>query len=177
MFGKGRVTTHPADAQAFVAEANSDAARLKARFEAGLEELRRDPHVDPSKVAVIGYCFGGTVALNMMRAGADVAAVITLHAGLKLSVPAERGKIKVRKILVLTGGADPMVGEELIAAFKKEMADAGVDVTVISYPGAKHAFTNPDAGKAGLPGLGYDADADKKSWQEVLRLLRSVFGS
>ena len=126
---------------------------------------------------MIGYCFGGTVALNMARAGADVSAVITLHAGLKLSVPAEKGKIKVHKILVLTGGADPMVGEDLIASFRKEMADAAVDVTVISYPGAKHAFTNPDADKAGLPGLAYDADADQKSWQEVLRLLREVFGS
>ena len=177
MFGKGKVTTHPADAQAFVAEATSDAARLKARFEAGLNELRRNPHVDPSKVAVIGYCFGGTVALNMARAGEDVSAVITLHAGLKLSVPAEKGKIKARKILVLTGGADPMVGAEAVASFEKEMAAAGADVKVISYPGAKHAFTNPDADKAGVPGLGYDAEADQESWQEVLKVLKVVFGS
>jgi dienelactone hydrolase len=177
MFGKGKVTTHPADAQSFVAEATSDPARLKARFDAGLAELRRDPHVDPTKVAVIGYCFGGTVALNMARAGADVAAVITLHAGLKLSVPAEKGKIKARKILVLTGGADPMVSTEQVADFAKEMADAGADVTVISYPGAKHAFTNPDADKAGVPALAYDADADRKSWDEVVKLLNEVFGS
>src|SRR5437868_5038293 len=133
MFGKGKVTTHPADAQAFVAEATSDPARMRARFDAGLEELRRDPHVDPTKIAVIGYCFGGTVALNMARAGADVVAVITLHAGLKLSVPASKGTIKARKILVLTGGADPMVREDQVAAFQKEMTDAGADVTVISY--------------------------------------------
>lgn len=176
MFGKGKVTTHPADAQAFVAEATSDAARLKARFEAGLNELRRNPRVDPTKIAVIGYCFGGTVALNMARAGEDVSAVITLHAGLKLSVPAEKGKIKARKILVLTGGADPMVGAEAVASFEKEMAAAGADVKVVSYPGAKHAFTNPDADKAGVPGLAYDADADQKSWQEVLKVLKAVFG-
>ena len=177
MFGKGKVTTHPADAQAFVAEATSDPARLQARFTAGLDQLRHDPRVDAAKIAVIGYCFGGTVALNMARAGADVAAVITLHAGLRLSVPAEPGKIKARKILVLTGGADPMVTTEQLAAFEKEMKAAGANVEVISYPGAKHAFTNPDADKAGVPALGYDADADQKSWQAVLKVLKEVFGS
>jgi dienelactone hydrolase len=177
MFGKGKVTTHPADAQAFVAEVTRDPERLKARFEAGLDQLRRDPHVDPSRIAVIGYCFGGTVALDMARAGADVDAVITLHAGLRMSVPAVKGRAKVRKILVLTGGADPMVGNELIAKFEKEMKAAGFDVTVISYPGAKHGFTNPDADRMGIAGLGYDADADRKSWQEALKVLKDVFGT
>jgi dienelactone hydrolase len=177
MFGKGKVTTHPADAQSFVAEATKDPALTKARFDAGLDELRRNPHVDPSKIAVIGYCFGGTVALNMARSGEDLAAVITLHGGLKLSVPAEKGKIKARKILVLTGGADPMVGPELVASFEKEMKDAGADVRVVTYPGAKHGFTNRDADQMGVAGVAYDPDADRKSWQEVLALLKDVFGT
>lgn len=176
MFGKGKVTTHPADARSFVAEATSDPARLRARFDDALALLRKNPHVDPDRIAVVGYCFGGTVALNMARAGADVDAVIALHAGLKLTVPAEKGKIRAR-ILVLTGGSDPMVPPEQVRAFEQEMAAAGARVEVVTYPEAKHGFTNPDADKAGVPSLGYDADADRKSWQALLGLLREVFAS
>jgi len=175
MFGKGKVTTHPADAQAFVAEATTDPARLRARFDAALAVLKQDPHVDPEKIAVVGYCFGGTVALNMARAGADVDAVIALHAGLKLSVPAEPGKTKAR-ILVLTGGADPMVPPEQVQAFEQEMRAAGAKVEVVTYPGAKHGFTNPDADKAGIPAVGYDANADQESWRKLTGLLKEVFG-
>jgi dienelactone hydrolase len=174
MFGKGKVTTHPADAQAFVAEVTSDPERLQTRFTDALALLRRDPHVDPGKIAVVGYCFGGTVALNMARAGTDVDAVIALHAGLRLSVPAAPGRTKA-KILVLTGGADAMVPPEQVAAFEKEMAAAGASVQVISYPGARHGFTNPDADQAGMPNLAYSAEADRKSWQALLALLQEVF--
>lgn len=176
MFGKGKVTTHPADAKAFVAEATSDPARLRARFDAALAVLKQDPRVDPEKIAVVGYCFGGTVALNMARAGADVDAVIALHAGLKLSVPAEPGKVKAR-ILVLTGGADPMVPPEQVQAFEQEMRAAGANVEVVTYPDAKHGFTNPDADKAGIPAVGYDAKADQESWQQLTGLLKEVFGT
>lgn len=176
MFGKGKVTTHPADAKSFVAEATGDPARLKARFDDALALLEKDPRVDPEKIAVVGYCFGGTVALNMARAGADVDAVIALHAGLKLTVPAEPGKVRAR-ILVLTGGADPMVPPEQVRAFEQEMAAAGARVEVVSYADAKHGFTNPDADKAGVPSLGYDAVADQKSWLALLALLREVFAS
>lgn len=176
MFGKGKVTTHPVDAKGFVAEATSDPARLRARFDAALAVLKQDPNVDPEKIAVVGYCFGGTVALSMARAGADVDAVIALHAGLKLSVPAEPGKIKAR-ILVLTGGADPMVPSEQVQAFEQEMRAAGAKVEVVTYPEAKHGFTNPDADKVGIPALGYDAKADQESWTKLAGLLKEVFGS
>src|SRR5213596_3124440 len=89
MYGKGKVTTHPQDAQAFATEATKDPAMVAARFNAALEELKRDPHVDPARIAAIGYCFGGGVVLNMARSGADLAAVVSLHGSLGTKTPAE----------------------------------------------------------------------------------------
>src|SRR5260370_345492 len=96
MYGKGKVTTHPQEAQGFVAEATKDPAVVAARFNAALEQLKQDPHVDPKRVAVIGYCFGGAVALDMARSGADLAAVATVQRPLATKTPAAPGTIKAR---------------------------------------------------------------------------------
>jgi dienelactone hydrolase len=176
MYGKGKVTTHPKDAMAFMQEATKDAAVLTARFDAGLGLLKAQPQVDAGKIGVVGYCFGGSVALNQARAGKDLAAVATFHAGLKpAGAQAEKGKVKPR-ILVQTGGADPMIPAEQVKEFEDEMKAAGVPARVITYPQAKHSFTNPDAGKAGMEALAYDADADAKSWAEAARFLEETFG-
>jgi dienelactone hydrolase len=177
MYGGGKVAdpTHPKDAQSFMEEAARDPAIMAARFNAALDLLKKDPHVDPQKIAAIGYCFGGGVVLNMARAGADLDAVVTFHGALNPTTPAPKGTIKPR-ILVLTGADDPMVTASVLDNFKKEMDAAGARYQVISYPGAKHAFTNPDAGKAGMDALAYNPDADKKSWAEMLKLFSSVFG-
>ena len=106
MYGKGKVATHPKDAEAFMTEATRDPAVTTARFNAALEQLKRDPHVDPDQIAAIGYCFGGGVVLGMARSGADLDAVVTFHGHLATKTPAEKGKIKAR-ILVLTGADDP----------------------------------------------------------------------
>ena len=174
MFGKGKVATHPQDAQAFVNEVTKDPAVLAARFNAALEQLKRDPHVDTTRVAAIGYCFGGAVVLDMARAGAPLGAVVTFHGALATKTPAQSGKVKAR-VLVLTGGADPFVPPEQVEAFKREMQAAGGRFEVISYPGAKHGFTNPDAAKYGMPQLAYDADADRQSWTAMLKLFKEVF--
>ncbi len=176
MYGKGKVTTHPKDAQAFMAEATKDPKAMDARFKAALDILEKDPHVDPNKIGAIGYCFGGGVVLNEARQGADLKAVATFHGALRTDNPAKPGAVKPR-LLVMTGAADPMVTPEQVEAFKKEMTEAGAKFDVIIYPGAKHAFTNRDAAKAGMDALVYNADADKKSWAEMLRLFKQVFGS
>src|SRR5213592_4588065 len=173
MFGKGKVTTHPQDAQAFVAEVTKDPAVLAARFNAALEQLKRDPHVDTTKIAAIGYCFGGAVVLDMARTGAPLAAVATFHGALATKTPAQPGKIKAR-ILVLAGGADPFVPPEQIDAFKREMQAAGAHFEVIAYPGAKHGFTNPNAAQYGMEQLAYNAAADKGSWAAMLKLFKEV---
>jgi dienelactone hydrolase len=173
LYGQGKSTTHPQEAQAFVAEATKDPAVLAARFNAALEQLKRDPHVDPQHIAAIGYCFGGAVALDMARAGADLAAVVTFHGSLATKTPAQPGKVKAR-LLVLTGGADPFVPPEQVETFKREMQAAGAHVDVVTYPGAKHGFTNPEAGTHGMPQLAYSAEADRQSWAAMLQLFHDV---
>jgi dienelactone hydrolase len=176
MFGKGKVTTHPDDAKKFVAEATKDQEVVEERFDAALELLKEQEGVDPEKIAVFGYCFGGGVALNMARAGKDLDAVVTFHGTLHPSgAPAEKGKVKPA-ILVQTGGADPMIKPDVVQQFEQEMKDAGANAKVITYPKAKHAFTNPDAGKAGIPALEYSKDADRKSWDAAMAFLKGVFG-
>ena len=174
MYGKGKVTSHPQEAQAFVSEATKDPAVLAARFNAALDQLKRDPHVDTTRIAGVGYCFGGAVVLGMARSGADLAAVVTFHGALATTSPAQPGKVKAR-ILVLTGGADPFVPPEQVEAFKREMQAAGARFEVISYAGAKHGFTNPDAGKYGMPQLAYDAAADRESWAAMLKLFKEIW--
>ncbi|WP_242342305.1 dienelactone hydrolase family protein [Anaeromyxobacter terrae] len=177
MFGEGKSTTHPEDAKAFVAEATKDPAVKKARFDAALAELKAQPQVDPERIGVIGYCFGGGVALDMARAGEDLKALATFHGSLARSgEPAKKGTFVPREILVQTGAADPMVPREQVMALEKEMKAAGVKARVITYPGAKHGFTNPDADKAGMPALAYDAKADRKSWDVMLKYMQGVFG-
>jgi dienelactone hydrolase len=176
MYGKGKVTTHPQEAQAFATEATKDPAIVAARFNAALEQLKRDPHVDPTRIAAIGYCFGGAVVLDMARAGADLAGVVTFHGALATKAPAQPGKVKAR-VLVLAGGADPFVPPEQVEAFKREMQAAGARFEVVTYPGAKHGFTNPDAAQYGMDALAYNADADRESWAAMLTLFGEVFRS
>jgi dienelactone hydrolase len=176
MYGKGKVATHPKDAQAFMAEATKDPAVVKARFQAALELLKKDPHVDPDKLAAIGYCFGGAVVLSMARMGEDLDAVASFHGALGQLPPPVAGGVKAR-VLVLNGADDPMVTKEQIAAFEKDMAAAGAKSELVNLKGAKHSFTNPDAAKAGMDALAYDAEADRESWRRMLEMFRQVFGS
>ena len=174
MYGKGRVTTHPQEAQAFAAEATKDPAVMAARFNAALEQLKHDPHVDSTRIAAIGYCFGGAVVLGMARSGADLAAVVTFHGALATQSPAQPDKVKAR-VLVLAGGADPFVPPDQVEAFKREMQAAGARYEVVVYPGAKHGFTNPDAAQYGMSQLAYNAEADRESWAAMRKLFREVF--
>lgn len=177
LYGNGKVAKHPADAKAFVAEATKDPAVLTARFDTALGVLKAQPQVDAEKIAAFGYCFGGGVALAMARAGEDLDAVVTFHGALDpFFGPAKPGAVKAA-ILVNAGGADPMVPPEKVQAFEQEMKAAGANVKVISYPGAKHGFTNPDSGKYGVEGLAYDRDADRKSWDAAMAFLKQVFGT
>jgi dienelactone hydrolase len=171
MYGDGKVTTHPQDAQAFSAEAMKDPAVVVARFNAARQQLASDPHVDPKRIGAIGYCFGGAVVLAMARSGADLGAVATFHGALATEHPAQPGKVRA-PILVMTGTADEFVPPDQVTAFEKEMKAAGANFRVIRYPGAKHSFTNPDAASYGVEQLAYNADADQKSWPAMVSMFK-----
>jgi dienelactone hydrolase len=176
MYGKGKATTHPEDATKMMNEVMKDDKVLKARFDAALAELRKDPHVDAKKIAVIGYCMGGQIALTMARAGENIQAVSTFHAGIPPEAPVKKGAVKAR-ILINNGADDPFVKPEALEGLRKSLADSGAKVEVINYPGAKHGFTNPEAGTHGMPQLAYSADADAKSFDNTIKLFKEVFGS
>lgn len=177
MFGDGKNTTHPDQAMGFVKETTANFETAKLRFDAAKNFLKKYPFVDPKRIAVIGYCFGGGTALNLARLGEDVQAVASFHGSLESSFKAKRRKTTA-KLLILNGAADPMVTPEAVTAFKKEMDKAKVDYEFVNYPGVKHAFTNPAATKLGktynLP-LVYDAKADADSWQRLTSFLKTVF--
>ena len=174
MYGDGKHADHPDDAQKFMAEATKDIAVVVARFKAARAALVADSHVDPEKIAAIGYCFGGAVVLNMARAGEDLDAVVSFHGALDAFVPATPGGIKP-EILVLTGADDPMVTTDVVEKFRAEMTAAKANFRIVTYPGAKHSFTNPAAESHAMPALAYNADADKKSWDELLTLFNKIF--
>ena len=177
MYGDGKQANHPDDAGKFSSEVMKNAAIGEGRFMAALEFLKKQKTVDPERIAAIGYCFGGGVVLHMARLGVNIKGVASFHGSLATEKPAGPGVIKA-KILVLNGDADKFTTPEQIAAFKKEMKKAGADFQFISYPGAMHSFTNPDADmyakKFNMP-VGYNADADKKSWVELGRFLTDIF--
>jgi dienelactone hydrolase len=168
---------HPDDAGKFSSELMKNFDVAKARFTAALVFLKGQDTVEPDKIAAVGYCFGGGVVLNMARQGADLKGVATFHGGLAAVKPAQPGAVKAR-ILVMHGADDTFTTTEQIEAFKKEMKDAGADFQFIVYPGAMHSFTNPDADeyakKFNLP-LGYNAEADKQSWEELGKFLGMIF--
>ena len=174
MYGDGKTTTHPESAQAFVARAMSDPAGMQARFEAALAVLKADVHVDTSRIAAIGYCFGGMVVLDLARSGADLDAVASFHGAIPPPAPVASGQVRAR-VLILTGGADPMVPAAQVDTFAAALRRAGATVEVVTYPGAMHSFTNPRADSVGMKGLKYDAQVDAQSWSKLLELLGEVF--
>jgi dienelactone hydrolase len=176
MYGKGKVAAHPADAKAFTAEATATPAIEKGRFDAAVAVLKKRPEVNAKQIGAVGYCFGGAVALDMARAGEPLAFVATLHGALATKAPAKKGAVKP-KLLILAGADDPMVGKDQLAAFKAEMDAAGAKYEVIEYAGAKHGFTNPEAGKAGIPGVEYNAKADQESFAALLKFIGDTVGA
>lgn len=178
MYGDGKTAMHPDDAGKFSSELMKNFDVAKARFLAAMDILKQQPTVDQTKIAAIGYCFGGGVVLNMARQGADVKGVASFHGSLNAVKPAQPGIVKA-KVLVLHGADDTFIKSEQIDAFKKEMSDAKVDYQFISYPGAVHSFTSPEADALGkkfnMP-IAYNADADKKSWDELKMFLKRIFG-
>jgi dienelactone hydrolase len=174
IYGKGVLTSNKDEAAQFSGRFYNDLDLMRARAAAALEQLKSAPQVDPKRLGAIGYCFGGTVALELARSGADLAGLVAFHGGLKTDRPGDAKNIK-GKVLICTGGDDAFVPPEQVAAFEEEMRQAGVDWQVIVYGGAHHAFTNPDADKFGIPNIKYQPEADRRSWAAMRAFFEEVF--
>jgi dienelactone hydrolase len=177
MYGEGKQAANPDEAAKLSSEVMKNIDGAEARFKAAMDILKNQPSVDPTRMAAIGYCFGGGVVLNMAYFGVDLRGMVSFHGGLTLAERAPSGGIKA-KVLVLTGGDDPFVPPKQVEEFKSKMKAAGADLRVISYPGARHSFTNPEADALGkkfnMP-IAYNASADQKSWQEMKTFLKNLF--
>jgi len=156
-------------------ELRDDYEQLLTVARAGLEALVGQPSVDTGRIAAIGYCFGGTMALELARAGADLRATVGLHSGLEMSEAGSSSSISGR-VLVAVGDADPLIPQEHVDAFRDDMSASGVDCTVEIYPGAGHSFTNAAADAWGVPGIAYDEAADLASWDSMAAFLRDTIG-
>ena len=177
MYGDGKQADHPGDAGKFASEVRQNLPEAKQRFAAAMRILQDHPTVDPEKIAAIGYCFGGGMVLQMARLGLGLDAVVSFHGSLATDTPAIPGTVKAR-ILICDGADDRLVPPGQIQSFHKEMRAAGVDYKFISYPEAKHSFTNPDADmyaeKFNIP-VGYNAEADRRSWNDMQKFFQETF--
>lgn len=195
MYGKGKLTDDPTQAGKWAGAFRRDPELTQRRFAAGLRVLREHARTDPERIAAIGYCFGGGVCLDMARMGVDLVGVVSFHGNLGSNVPERLRKPITAKILVCTGADDPNAPPATVAAFEDEMrasaaagglhdeasgfvqaARSAADWQVISYGGAVHSFTNPDADRHGIKGVAYNERAARRSWEAMKQFLAEVFG-
>jgi dienelactone hydrolase len=176
MYGDGKVADNPGDAGALMNSVLGNMKAGEARFKAAYDLLASRPEVDGSRIAAIGYCFGGSTVLHMARIGMPLRGVVSFHGALGSFHKPAPGSVKA-KVLVCHGAADSLISKDEIAAFEQEMDHAKADYQFVAYPNAKHSFTNPEAtenGKRfGIP-LAYDADADRRSWEDMKQFLARV---
>jgi dienelactone hydrolase len=175
MYGEGKTTADAKQAGALATDHQKDMDRARARAMAAYQQLAGHTMVDRERIAAIGYCFGGTSVLNMARAGMPLRGVVSFHGALASPWKAEKG-VTTAQVLVCHGADDNFEPPEQLAAFQKEMTAAGVSWQMNIYSGAVHAFTNPDADKAGIPGVAYNKLADERSWKAMSAFLREIFG-
>jgi dienelactone hydrolase len=173
--GDGKPIENRDQMMARIGEFRADPLRARAIGTAGLDVLCAEPRTDRSKLAAIGYCFGGTLSFELARGGADLKAAVGFHAGLGTARPEDARNI-TGKVLALIGADDPIVPNEQRRAFEEEMTAGGVDWQLVVYGGAVHSFTNPRASTIDLPGIAYHEPTDRRSWQAMLDLFDEVFG-
>jgi dienelactone hydrolase len=172
MYGKGVYTEDPGEAAQRSGGLKGDIPTLRRRALAGLEVLRKFRLADPSKLAAVGYCFGGTTVLEIARSGEPIQGVVSFHGGLGTPNPADARNIKC-KVLALHGANDPAVPSDEVAVFEKEMRNAGVNWELVAYGGAVHSFTDPDANRP--PVSLYHEQSAKRSWARMLQFFDEIF--
>ncbi len=166
IYGAGVLPKDVNEAGQLAGSYKNDRAKLRKRAQAGLDTLKKQKEVDAKRVAAIGYCFGGTTALELGRAGAPLKSIASFHGGLDSPKPADGKNIKAH-VLVLHGADDPFNKPEDVAAFQNEMRTNKVDWQMIEYGGAVHSFTEKAAGDDNSKGAAYNEAADRRSWQAM----------
>jgi dienelactone hydrolase len=173
-YGNGIETQDLQEAIKLATALREDPAKFRQRARVALDKLASLPQVDASRLAAIGYCMGGTFALELARGGAPLRGVVSFHGGLETQRPAVAGQVKA-KILVCHGADDPFVPMAQVNAFAEEMTKAKADWQVISYGGTVHSFTNPTADSVGTPGLAYNKLSDERSWKAMVSFFEEIF--
>ena len=176
IYGKGVRPTNPSEAGKIAGIYKNNRPLMRKRIELAFEQLKAQPHVDVQKLAAIGYCFGGTTILELARSGADLKGFVSFHGGLDTPTPQDAKNIK-GEVLAFTGADDPHVLPKEVMAFEKEMRDGHVKWELVTFGGAVHAFTNPEAGDDNSKGQAYNKDADLKSWEEMKLFLNRIFNT
>lgn len=175
MYGEGKTVDHPKEAGEMAGKVRANVTEWRKRALAALETLKAQPQCDPSRVAAIGYCFGGSTVLQLALAGADLKAVVSCHGALPAPTEAEVKQIKAA-ILVCHGADDSFIPEKAVKTFRDALHKGGVKYDFVAYPGARHSFTVPDADKHGNPGMKYDKAADEDSWKRMQKLFAEKLG-
>jgi dienelactone hydrolase len=170
MYGDGCATRDQAEA-ARQASTTRTGPLARSRARGALEALIQHPRVDPDRLTAAGFCFGGSVALELARDGRPVKGVVAFHAGLATTLPT-RGPAIDARVLVLHGADDPFVSADELANFQNEMRAAAADWEVVIYGGAQHSFTRPDASRAQMAGVAYNELAARRSWDRAQAFLR-----
>jgi dienelactone hydrolase len=176
MYGGGDLAPSLVEGRPRMAALRADLDLLRGRVNAGLSTLKAQPGVDPKRLAAIGFCFGGLCVLELARSGADIAGVVSFHGILRTDRPARPGDVKC-KVLACHAAADPFVPPEEVAGFQKELTEAGVDWHLLVNGGASHGFTNPGAAAFGIPGVAYDASAERRSFAAMRDFLDALFNA
>jgi dienelactone hydrolase len=173
VYGKGVKPKNTDEASALAGKFKDNRTLLREHMKAAYDKLVSMKNVNPKKVVVMGYCFGGTAALELARAGTPLAGTATFHGGLSNPKPQDASQIQ-GKVLVMHGADDPFVNKKEVEAFKDEMGKAKVKLEFVSYPKSVHSFTNPEAGNDNSKGAAYNAEADKRSWAKFQKFIKSV---
>jgi len=175
-YGNGIEVSSLPEAMKLATPLFTDPAGLRKRGRAALDKLASLPQVDSSRLAAMGFCMGGSFALELARDGAPLRGIVSFHGGLQTQRQATPGGVKAR-ILVCTGADDPMIPIAQVNGFEEEMTKAGADWQVISYGGTVHSFTNVDADAAGIPGVKYNKSSDERSWKAMKSFFEEIFAA
>lgn len=174
MYGADKFTEDPTQAGQWAGAFYQDRQLARSRAAAALKVLTAQKEVDAGRVAAIGYCFGGTIVMELAYSGAELKGIVSFHGGPMPAGEGDAARVKA-KVLICHGSADTLVPMDNIHKFTDSLAGSAVDWQLVVYSGARHSFTTPSVDKFNIPGAGYDAAADRRSWAQMEMFFDEIF--